>query len=234
MALDDPLEHDDAKGGDDGKPKGDKSSALGNPNTPAGKKKDHKESILVAVSIIGVVIAWISFKSISSGASNSTVSGTSAPLVSSGTVAGASSDTADSNSYLNQLSTEVGAMLTSNQANATAQQQANSGFASYLSNLSDEIGTLSSAVTAGAGTPSTPTATPSAFAMGSAAQNDTYVRNASDNKIFQVSQSGAFYWLNPAEYASLGKPAATNYSGADPTNYTSAATPPPAPATAAA
>lgn len=103
--------------------------AAGKPAAKEAKKDDHRQLVIVLASIIGVVIAWFSYRAIKGGssasASGTTVSSASVPGTTSGTVAGYGSNTDAYNgftSYLQNLGTEVTAL--SNQINTQANSTA--------------------------------------------------------------------------------------------------------------
>lgn len=107
---------------------------------PAGEKKkeDHRQQILVIGSIVGVVIAWFTYKSVKGGgasASGTQVSSASVPNSTSGTVAGSGMDTDAYNaftSYLQNINGEVQGLQNSinTQANSTSTLPATTGSSS--------------------------------------------------------------------------------------------------------
>lgn len=107
----------------------DKGPGAAEPGEPKDKKKeDHRQQILVIASLAGVVLAYITYKSIRSGsasASGTTVSSASVPNTTSGSVVGSGGDTDAVNgftSYLQNLSGEVTQLQNTinTQANSTA------------------------------------------------------------------------------------------------------------------
>lgn len=165
-----------------------------------GKPKDKtggKTSVLIVLSIVGVVIAWITYKhQVSSAATAANSANTTSPAYGGG-VGG------------------TGTVAGSTGADPTA------GFASYLANLSGEISTLQGQIAAMgpvmSGTPVTTPVSPSnppAFQFGSAAAGDKYIRDRGTGNIFQVQQGGLMYHLTPSQMAALGNPKYTEYGQA--------------------
>lgn len=202
----------------------DRDDRPGGPDA-AGKKKgpDRKQIIIVVASVVGVIIAWISYRS-----SKSNTAAPAAPVATSGypstgQVAGQGSPDDDS-SYLNQLASQLTAgqqslaqqLQASQQAQAQASSDAQSGFSTALSNLSSELSSIESGLQSPTGTSTaTPPASPSAPSVlyGPAAAGASYVRNSVDGAIYQVTPSGMVH-LQPADYAALGDPSYTSYVGA--------------------
>jgi hypothetical protein len=173
----DPTEHEP--------PTAEGADPHGKPPAKADKGNAGKTSILVVLSVVGVVIAWITYKhQVSTSAAAQSANTTSpAYAAGTGTVAGASTD-------------------------PTTGTDPTAGFASYLANLSGEIATLQGQIGAlgpvmsGAPvtTPSSPSKPP-AFQFGSAAAGDKYIRDRQTGSIYQVQQGGLMYHLSPSQWA---------------------------------
>jgi hypothetical protein len=96
------------------------------PPPPTDAKKKHKENmIIIVLSLVGVIITYLIYRSSQANAASSTV----APVTTTGTVAGSGSD--DSTS-IDQLTQQL-------EAQQTANQQAQSGLSTMISNLESEI-----------------------------------------------------------------------------------------------
>lgn len=169
---------DDAAGGKPGKD--------GKPD-PTEKKDSSKTTVLVLLSIVGVVIAWISYKhqvtaAASAGGADTTSPAYGGGVGGTGTVAGSTDSGGD----------------------------ASSGFASYLANLSGEISTLQGQVAA-LPTTTTPVTTPTSPSKPAAPKfdflnykKDTYIRDQSSGAIYQVQAgTGTQIHLTPAQWAAV-------------------------------
>lgn len=188
------IEGDDA--GKKPAPAGHHPGAGGKPAAAGGKKKDRTGPIIVVVSIIGVIIAWVSYRRNASGASGADASmqgtGTAAVPSSVGNVAGS------------------GTYQSPNDATA--------GFQSYLDNMSSQLATIAGQLNQPAsGTTDTPT---------SPADVPSFKRYAdlgNGDAIFEI-ENGTGKWLSPATYKALGKPKYDEVTTQDSSYATVAAT----------
>lgn len=103
----------------------DKGPGAAAPDEPKDKKKeDHRQMLLVIASLVGVVIAWFTYKSIRGGASASgaPVSSASIPATTSGSVLGSGGDTDAVNGFTSYLQNLTGQLT---QLQNTINTQAN-------------------------------------------------------------------------------------------------------------
>lgn len=203
-----------------------------NPATKGGKKVSakltkHKDMIVIALTIVSVMIAYLSFKGRggkSDGASAQAVDNTGAD------------DPFGGASYTSGFSTGVGTGTIAggdSSAYGSSGAGATDGLAAYFDNLSDELAQLTSAVGANAGsnttTPATPTpwkrpttntstawarepaSEPARFLFGAAARGLRYTRDRATGRIYQVNPNGRPYALTRYQYAALGMPKYSEY-----------------------
>lgn len=202
--LDGDAGHDDAHGKPAKPTHGGPHGTHGKPAAAAGKKKDHKQLIVIVVSVVGVIIAWISYKSSQNkaAADDPTMTGTSPYAQAANGQAAAGGNVA-----------------------GAGDPSSTAGFASYLANLQAEIDGLQTAVD---GFTPTPVVTPPTgpvlkppsqiykphFIYGAAAKGLKYIRNRATGAFYQVQPNGSLYKLNPVQYAELGNPHASASFGA--------------------
>lgn len=193
-AEDDTRARDDAADGADGKPK-------------KGKKPDRKQMIIVVASVVGVVIAFLTYRSRSAS--------TAAP--------GASSNVPLSESGTN------GQVLGS--GGTVDQSSIDQGFQQLLAGQQSLLNLY------GATPSGTQTGQPSTYSWAQfVAQPSSlisFIRDAANGAIYEVeptaSGGSVYYHLTPAEYAQLGNPTFTNFgkAGGTPAKLPTGFQPPP-------
>lgn len=190
------------------------SSAGESPDQKKDRKKgDRRQLILIVVGVVGVIIAWISFRAKANSAGANNTADTSLPTT----------------SY--SPATSSGLVAGGDPSGGYSSGDYSDGFAAYLSNMSDELSTLNTSLTGLQTTisskipsPITPpksstTAKPT-VKIGAAAKGLKYVRDLASGIIYQV-QTGTggkpvFVHVTAADYAALGKPTYTTYGHKQP------------------
>jgi hypothetical protein len=200
---------------------------------PGGKAADAKrQKIIVAATIVGVLIAFITMRKSSSAPVGSTATVPVPPPASSAGIVASSGPSsgqgADLGSYLQNL--------TQQQTASSTAQTASLG--TYLDNLTKQIENSNTALQSSLA-PVLASALPPPLASAPGPMFDPTdtqtIRNDQTGEIFQVQQGGLLH-LTPATYAALGKPTPqSHFEGAVRTtefqSYSAQTAPAPVPAT---
>jgi hypothetical protein len=159
---------------------------------------------IIALSFVGVVIAYMTYRSRSAKANAAATALPSSPYLdaaaqqaaagSGGFVAGTGASDGLT-SLLDNLSGEIAAMQSTQQA--------------QLTTLPDAIAKAIKGTTPAPVTNSAPH-----FIYGSAAHGLRYIKNLANGFIYQINPNGSQYHLSASQYAELGNPKYTTYGSA--------------------
>lgn len=182
------------------KPGGEKGGAVAKAEGKLGK---HRDLIIIVISIVGVVIAWVSYRHVKGGGASGSGAAT-APDYTSGSGA-----------------TPAGFV-----AGSGADTGASDGLLTLLSNMQHELDQLNTTIGAtGAPRPKwtrparynsprwagEPASEKPHYLFGAAAKGLTYLRNLATGAVYQINPNGRAFKLNRRQYAALGKPTAITY-----------------------
>lgn len=206
---------DDARGepgerGPAGEHRGGRSAGRpGEHAKPAGGSfvKQHRDALIITITTIGVLIAWLSFKKKSSAQTADPTglaytSGTGLPAPgqpdpnASGAVDGFAANLSHMQDVLDQLQANLGPSGSTSTPSSTP---AAFDYSSMAHSWANE-----------------PVTAPARFLTGRAAQGLRYIRNRTTGAIYQVNPNGRLFHLGQSQYAALGKPKYTEYGHAPP------------------
>lgn len=177
---------------------------------PGSSVKKHRDVILISLTVVGVIIGYLTMRRSSTPASDPALAG----------AAPGSGTTPTSGDGLGTPGSPTGG-------------GALDGFAAYLSNISDELAKLQPGAAPAPGAPvpavwsrpssysasgwaSEPGSEPAHVLFGAAARGLRYVRNLTTGAIYQVNPNGKLAYLSAANYAELGNPKYTSFHGPKP------------------
>ncbi len=192
---------------------GSTSGPQGAPAKP--KKKDRKQAIIVVASVVGVIIAWLTYRSRSSSSSSNAQAAGSGGGVSTTPYMAAATQQA-----------QAGAGMVAGYGDPSA----SAGFNSYMQNIQAEIDALSQQIGPAGSSTSPVTPAPAAPTLGtywgpSTVQSNpgvSYIDNANyygtgKGQVFQVQPSGQGFGtpvaLTNPEFLQLGKPTYAVWQG---------------------
>lgn len=207
-------EHDEHPAGEhDGKPGDGKDGKPGKAGEQSYLKK-HRDMIIVALTMVGVIIGYLSLK----GGKSSTAATDPSTLTD---PAGAGVNYTGGTTAGQSFPGDGGA---------------SDGFSAYLSNMSDQLNAIESALATGTASTGTgtatptpfdttnlnqswaaePSSTPAHFLYGKSAAGLRYIRDLSKKtgSVGQVNPNGSIYWLNLQQYTELGSPKYTSFGKA--------------------
>lgn len=186
--------HDEHQGeGEHGKP--------GDKKPPGAKKplKDRKELLIVIVSIVGVFITYLIYRSQSAGAATTSFTGGQGTL-GNGTLAGGDTGAADG---LSSLIDSQSALLAEIEATLKKEQRAINRLPKKMNHPPHHHKPPHGGGKGPSGKPH--------FIMNWRAQHLKFIKDDATGKIGEVMKNGKVFWLNARQYAELGRPHYTEY-----------------------
>lgn len=187
-----------------------------------GKLGKHRDLIVVVLSILGVLVGYLSYRS----SKNKTTAATTAATDPAAAAAQLAAGSGDPTQYTSGYGNGVGSGTVAGYSGDSTAGDPYAGLQSMFQNLSDELAALApgqstTPTSPGSSIPSSfnqswsnqPLTAPAQFLYGQAAGGLRYIRDLSKRTaaIGQVNPNGKIYWMNAAQYAELGQPKYTAY-----------------------